>query len=165
MQAFTKVVRVGRTRQEGSVYAKIVFNGNNLSITGVIGPKRNGDALGSFGQIVMSAWDIVEYAPGWSNEITEQFRAVWDEWHLSDMCAGSPKQSQYLKDHPVTDRLNYFTKACEALAAAGLNPDPSYLHNGKPYRYGSAWLSKDVPESVLAFLAGLPDADSEPAWV
>jgi hypothetical protein len=33
------------------------------------------------------------------------------------------------------------------------------------YRYGSAWLKVEVPEEVLQFLKGLPDADREPAWV
>lgn len=33
------------------------------------------------------------------------------------------------------------------------------------YKYGSACRRVDVPEDVLEFLAGLPDADRAPAWV
>ena len=33
------------------------------------------------------------------------------------------------------------------------------------YRYGSAWLKEEVPADVLAFLASLPDAGINPAWV
>ncbi len=33
------------------------------------------------------------------------------------------------------------------------------------YKYGSAWLKKEVPESVLEFLKSLPDADKQPVWI
>jgi hypothetical protein len=33
------------------------------------------------------------------------------------------------------------------------------------YKYGTAWLSEPVPETVLAFLRNLPDADRTPSWV
>lgn len=55
--------------------------------------------------------------------------------------------------------------ACDALAAAGLNPDPGYMHNGAPYRYGSAWLCVGAPQDVLDFLQSLPDTDRTPAWI
>ncbi len=33
------------------------------------------------------------------------------------------------------------------------------------YKYGSAWLKREVPEEVLEWLANLPDADIKPCWV
>jgi hypothetical protein len=33
------------------------------------------------------------------------------------------------------------------------------------YRYGSAWLTEEVPADVLDFLRSLPTADRQPAWV
>ena len=33
------------------------------------------------------------------------------------------------------------------------------------YKYGAAWLHEAVPTDVLEFLRGLPDADTQPAWV
>ncbi len=47
----------------------------------------------------------------------------------------------------------------KALAAAGLNPDPFYLRDGQPYKYGSAWLRQEVPEHVRQWLKSLPDYD------
>jgi hypothetical protein len=76
--------------------------------------------------------------------------AIWRDWHLNDMCAGSPAQAAFLKANPIEDRLNYYTTACAALDLAGLNPDPGYLHNGQPYKYGSAWLKRDLPADVIA---------------
>lgn len=163
--AFTKVVRVGRTTDVGNLFCKITYSMGKLSITGVEGPMRNGNAKGGCGQIVMSDWHLADYAPDWDADKVAQFRAAWDAWHLNDVTAGSPAQMAHLKANPVTDRLNYFSAACASLEAAGLQPDAGYLHNGKPYSYGFAWLRVEVPEDVIAFLRSLPDADVAPAWV
>lgn len=97
---FTKIVRVGITlvhdgRHErlAAVFCKIQFDAaGRLSITGVEGPLPNGDALGSCGQIVMSDWNIVAYAPGWDADRVEKFREIWRQWHLNDMRAGCEHQ-------------------------------------------------------------------------
>lgn len=163
-----KVVRLGQC-PDGNIYCKIKFADGKLSITGVVGPHSNGDCKGSCGQIDMSyregALDPIAPAPGWDAERIAYFMSLWDRWHLNDMKAGSPAQREWLKANPIEDRLNHYTKACEALAAAGLNPDPGYLHKGEPYRYGHAWLFEEVPEHVIAYLAALPDTDKAPAWV
>lgn len=163
-KALNKVVRIGKGAS-GNVFCNIKFVDGRLSITGVEGPKRNGDCVGGCGQIDMHPWGITQYAPGWSPELEAQFREVWGAHHLNDMQAGSPAQRAFLKVNPITDRLNHYEASCAALEAADLNPDPNYLHNGKPYRYGSAWLKMDVPAEVVAFLEALPDTDITPAWV
>jgi hypothetical protein len=61
--------------------------------------------------------------------------------------AGSPAQEKFIRDTSLTGSY-VATKA--ALAAAGLDPDPSHLHNGQPYSYGSAWLREKLPADVLA---------------
>ncbi len=166
MQAFSKVVRIGTQPRLGSLFCKIEFRDNGeLSITGVEGPTRNGDCKGACGQIDVHAWDFDTYAPGWDAATVERFRAIWDAWHLNGMRAGSPAQRAYLAAHPITDRLNHFDAACTSLRDAGLHPDASYLHNGKPYLYGSAWLRDEVPADVLDWLRALPDADMTPTWV
>ena len=148
MQAFEKKSFVGLT-PEGRLSVHIDWDGKNLSITGSEGRDRGG-------QIIVDPWDLQEYAEGYSPELVAQLRDIWERWHLNDLQAGSPAQTAYLDAHPVTDRLNHYTKACEALKSAGLNPDPNYIHNGKPYAYGSAWLRVEVPEDALQFLHALP---------
>lgn len=164
MPNFKKIIRVGKG-PSGNVFVSIKFSDNKLSITGVEGPMANGNARGSCGQINMSEWEIAEYAPGFDRDVELKLREIWDQWHLNDMQAGSPAQTAYLKANPIADRLNYYTKACEALTTAGINPDPNYLRDGKPYRYGSAWLKVEVPEDVLAWLQSLPATDITPAWI
>lgn len=169
-----KTIRIGTVSlgygRPVHLFCSIEFEAGKLSITGVEGPKRNGDATGGCGQIIMSPWEIVTYAPGWNPETVARFREVWDRWHLNDMQAGSPAQMAHLRAHPVEDRLHYFETARESLRAAGLQPDRGYMvrdkdGNPQPYSYGSAWLREEVPADVLDFLQGLPGADITPAWV
>lgn len=79
-----------------SVFCKVEFKDGRLSITGVEGPKRNGDAAGGCGQISMHMdaeyFDGFEFAPGWDITSARRFLTIWDEWHLNDMRSYSPAQ-------------------------------------------------------------------------
>ncbi len=161
-----KTVRPGtiptyRPGQRISVFCRIEYNGERLSITGVEGPKANGDAAGSAGQIeggyqhrnpdqddprygTTIAPENIEYADGWTSELWLDFLDVWQKWHLNDMQAAC--------EHQRALGWTYATHAGQDCPECG-------------YRIGSAWLTVDVPESVLDFLSSLPDADRVPAWV
>lgn len=93
-QDFEKIVHVGKTRDCGELYARIKYEGGKLSITGVEGPKRNGDARGGCGQTIMSPRDIVKHARGWSPETVAKFREIWERWHLNDMRPYSPEMRE-----------------------------------------------------------------------
>lgn len=160
---FKKVVRIGTTAAYGrpvSVFCNIEMEDGNLSITGVEGPKSNGDAIGSCGQIVMSMdIDVITPAPAWDKAMLSQFVNVWKCWHLNDMNAGTPEQKAELAKHKFPGYpLSHFEWARGVLTAADLQP-----HNG--YSYGSKWLRQEVPAEVVAFLQALPDTDVTPAWV
>ena len=99
--------------------------------------------------------EVIAYFP--HHPLAQRLAAIWREWHLNDMIAGSPAQEAWLAANPVTAVYpeSHYTKACAALTAAGINPDPGYLHNGKPYAYGSAWLKRDIPADIAAELDNL----------
>ena len=165
MNDFTKTVRIGTAKTYGgrgmSIYCRIKFDDGRLSISGVEGPLPSGNCLGGCGQIDMhlAPDQIVSYAPEWNTQTLRKFLAVWKEWHLNDMKAGTPAQETELKKHEFPGYPeSHYTWACEILEKAGLHPD-----NG--YKYGSAWLSVDVPSDVIEFLQSLPDTDKTPAWV
>lgn len=165
-----KVLRLGTTPEFGpadtpiaaDVFCRVRYRDGRLSITGVIGPRRDGDAWGGCGQIVGTVGAAeISPAPGWDADRIARFLAAWDRWHLNDMRAGTPEQMAALErrraefpGYPVS----HYDWALDVLKAEGLQP-----HNG--YSYGSAWLREDVPADVLAFLASLPDTDKTPAWV
>lgn len=67
-----------------NAYAEITFDGNRLSISGVIGPLPSGNCRGSAGQCVneIRAGDPVN---GWTREMLDKFCDIWEWWHLNDM--------------------------------------------------------------------------------
>lgn len=148
-----------------NIFATIKLDDGKLSISGVEGPRANGDCAGGCGQIDMylrepGGLDGFIPAPSWTLEAMRRFLDLWERWHLNDMRAGSPSQSDWLRVNPLEAVYpeNHYDKTCEALAAAGLNPDAS------GYKYGSAWLREEVPADVIAELEALPEADKINPW-
>jgi hypothetical protein len=83
------------------------------------------------------------------DQLLSRIHSVWKKWHLNDLIAGSARQEAFLagKTAPSSDHYQWAT---ETLAAAGLNPDTEYLREGKPYQYGSAWLSSEIPPAIIS---------------
>jgi len=133
-----------------------------LSITGVEGPKANGDAFGSCGQCVHSLDELEVLEDGWTPEMVATLRDIWNRWHLNAMRAGTIAQTEHLRTltfpgYPVS----HFDWAKEQLAAVGLQPDTSV---DPPYSYGSAWLYEPLPEATLAWLRHLPESTVKYPW-
>ena len=160
---WSKVVNPGTDQDGKQIFCNIQYDGRRLSITGVVGPTARGNAV-ACGQIVDEVKECIQHSD-WTPEMLAKFVAIWNKWHLNDTRAGSPMQMEFLEKMPIEDYTNYYDIASKRLELAGLNPDPNYLHNGKPYAYGNAWLSADVPVEALQFLYDLPDTKRKPAWV
>jgi len=84
------------------MFCKIEFTDGKLSISGVIGPKSNGNAFGGCGQINMEfdhknkadndtrysepiKASALNFADGWNRKIWFEFLDIWKHWHLNDM--------------------------------------------------------------------------------
>ena len=108
-----KIMRVGTVLEgnnRASVYFKAAMNEGKLSITGVIGPKSNGDAVGSCGQIDMGFKhrdsqdndkrygdhlikpNDINFTKGWDTDKLYDFLDIWQKWHLNDMKANCVHQ-------------------------------------------------------------------------
>lgn len=182
---FTKVVRLGtvplwgESKRSMSVYVQIKYTDGRLSITGVEGPLPSGDALGSSGQIDISAADMT-FAPGWDMEKVLRLRAIWERWHLNDMRPGCEHQrAEGWDKRPIdpTKPLHTYGRHIPGSRAATWNMLVWVTREEHPegllsepcpvcrYKYGSAWLYEAVPGHVLDWLRALPDADKAPAWV
>lgn len=92
MNDFQKICRLGTVRQYASsdafmsVFINIKFKDGKLSITGVEGPTRNGDAKGSCGQITIDPEDKSwQFADGWTKDMLYSLNTAWKDWHLNDM--------------------------------------------------------------------------------
>ena len=161
MENFRKVVRLGTTHAPApySIYCRIEMKDNRLSISGVEGPLRSGNARGGCGQIEghLKPEHINKFAPGWTHAKMREFLRIWGRWHLNDMRAGSPAQEAWVRDNVPAGKRNYETVKAE-LKGAGLDPD-----NG--YSYGSKWLAEEIPSEIADVLRALAESDKTPAWV
>jgi hypothetical protein len=139
-----KTINPCKDQDTGSqVFCSIKYENGRLSICGVVGPKKNGDAVGSCGQI-NGSFQARDYTEGWDHDTLTRFLEVWDRWHLNDMRA-----------------------ACEHQRKLGWTWEthPSVPCPECGYKLGSAWLFEAVPDDVIAFLESLPDSVRVPAWV
>jgi hypothetical protein len=180
MEPFRKVINPGKVNvglvNPAPVFCSIKWDGERLSISGVVGPTRNGNCSGGCGQILGDLLQLVSITDGWSYAMVHKLHELWDRWHLNDLRAGTPTQEAHLRSLKVGGAepwLNFTSKgypnggdhyawAKHVLAEAGLQPDNSVWGG---YSYGSQWLTEEVPEEVLAYLAALPDTTVTPAWV
>lgn len=79
---------------------------------------------------------------------------LWERWHLNDMRAGSPKQEAFIKAN-IPEGARGYENVCKKLKESNLLEDESYIYNGKPYKYGTAWLKEEIPAEVVAEIKAL----------
>tara|TARA_A100001388_G_C28559276_1_gene398765 strand:+ start:155 stop:682 length:528 start_codon:yes stop_codon:yes gene_type:complete len=161
-----KLLCLGQGR-DGKVFIEASLKGEDvedwrLSLSGIIGPKHNGDAIGGCGQIqdhLLDGDTIEEYFEPWCEERVLILKSVWDEYHLNDMTAGSPTQEAFLKDTPLSYPNNNYETKLAMLERAGLSPDPNFNnpHTNEPYVYGSAWLHTKIPPHIVGWFSDLPE--------
>lgn len=101
----------------------------------------SGECGGSSGQCL----DGITPRPGAQTELI----AVWREWHLNDMKAGTPEQERALDEWRAASGGEGYEKAVEYLKSRGLY---EVMHDGAPYKYGSAWLTRELPKDFGARL-------------
>ena len=97
-----KILRIGTIstgNQRASVYFKVENSRGQWSFTGVIGPRRSGNAAGGCGQIVMEFAhrrnqdndrrftslikpENVRFAKGWNRDKLLDFINAWETYHL-----------------------------------------------------------------------------------
>lgn len=88
-------------------FCKIAYEDGRLSITGVIGPKSNGNCYGSCGQCTD---EIREGTPaeGWTKEMVDKFCDIWDKWHLNDMRPYCPHQKDLGWNELATKKVTLY---------------------------------------------------------
>jgi len=137
----------GRANCEAEITWKLE-NGNFSMCAGIWQPNKRDYEI--CGQCVDT---VASFFP--NDAKAQRMKEIWGRWHLNDMRAGSPAQMAWLEANPLDPKdYNYpkshYTAAVDALKAAGLHPDNNYIHNGKPYAYGTAWLKETLPPDVIA---------------
>lgn len=89
------------------------------------------------------------------NVSRDEFRKlldVWDEWHLNDLNAGTDEQRKVIEAHKNEGKYEKFDKFLDRPRAIlkdnKLNPD-------RGYDYGSSWLYRPIPNSILEFVRSI----------
>lgn len=135
------------------VYVFIEIKEGELSMSGVVGPKKNGDCR-SCGQIILSfkeydergSWSLADVEPhitgGWNALLVKTLMDTWDQWRLNHLRAGCEHQRKLgwksYDEHPA-----------EPCPTCG-------------YKYGTQWLKEELPQEVINFLATLPESGPAP---
>lgn len=73
---------------------------------------------------------------------------IWETYHLNDMQAGTPKQMKLIKGCKTHE------DAVKKLTETNLLID-KHPTTGEPYKYGSAWLTLELPEDIEEEIEGL----------
>lgn len=108
---------------------------------------RNDIVMG--GQCLNSVWEY--YSEQLTNaELYKEIMDLWEKYHLNDMNAGTPEQEAAIKVWEAEGNKYDYTAVCEYLKSIGLyeitiEKDGYIL----PYKYGSAWLYRPIPEQDL----------------
>jgi hypothetical protein len=109
-------------------YVSIDWDGQRLSISGVT--IRKGGQFAHDGDWLGAGQNIDDLPAG-----NDRLREIWKNWHLNDMQAGCEHQRE-------RGWTSYDLHPSEPCPVCG-------------YKYGTAWLRKDVPADVIAELRDL----------
>lgn len=186
-----KIINPGKIKideQIAQIFCKIKINDGKLSISGVIGPKKNGDSIGSSGQIDMGFKhrndeddsdrnfilinpDEIKFSNGWGQEMWWDFLDIWGKWHLNDSRSGCEHQRKAEWGKKKVEIENNITRKIEKKSTGWLyekeHPE-GVLCKACPecgYKYGTAWLKEELPQEVINFLEKLPETENKPVWV
>jgi len=133
---------------DGKNYTKL----ETLSISGGIWNNRHTDITtgGQINDTLRRLLDEGKLTP--VNMSKEEFRKlldVWDRWHLNDIKAGTPKQSETIDAHISEEKYKkydgHYEKSLAILEDYKLRKDGGY-------EYGSAWLYEPLPPDVIDFV-------------
>ncbi len=131
MEAFRKIVKPGKNSETGNLYITIEYKikdgKGRLSITGVEGPRSNGDARGSCGQCIESLDRLESMYYQWTADDKIKLKNIWETWHLNDMKAGC--------EHQDADKVNWDTRKMIQVPKIGY---------GKNYKRASDLILKGV---------------------
>lgn len=153
--------------QKANAFCRIKYEDGVLSITGVIGPTKGGNCIGSAGQCYD---EIAKGIPtnSWTKEMLNKFIDIWKEWHLNDMHPAcehqreqgweeEAKQKVTIYHYRLTKDANEKKKAAEKAAADALKKGETFTPSEEQTTYAK------LPYSVASVGKILESSYYEPA--
>lgn len=98
--------------------------------------------------------ELVKYPSIGNNKIFNEILDLWHKYHLNDLTPGTPEQMSCLAEHKneIDETLGFYTKELKLLEKYGLDV---VEYKGKPYKYGTAWLTTEIPQADLQRIQAL----------
>jgi hypothetical protein len=115
---------------------EVNFDGTRFSASGNVWNSKQTDCI-SCGQ---NLDDMKEHLK--DNKTFLMIYSLWKQYHLNDMKPGTPKQMAFLSTIQRPRNADFYTWECEQLKKVDLLIDDL---DGKPYKYGTAWLTSEIP--------------------
>lgn len=114
-------------------------NGMEFLASGIIWNSKKTDAL-CCGQCL---GEIAKYV---NIPLFKELHTYWQKYHLNGMHAGTEEQEKAIDEWKAQGNTYDYKAAVEYLKSIGLY---EVEYNGKPYRYGTSWLFREIPQEDL----------------
>lgn len=115
--------------------------------------------------------NLLEYPELANNQLFKDIHAMWDEYHLNSMNAGTERQIAALDEAIANGILenrnaNNYVKCCDYLESVGLLYDEEFLvadrnGNAVAYQYGHGWIARDIPPEDLEICKAMASGEYE----
>lgn len=82
------------------------------------------------------------------NELFNEIVSLWKRNHLNELTPGTPEQMECIRIHKdeINEADGWYTKELNLLKKYNLDV---VKYKGKPYKYGSEWIYRPIPEPDL----------------
>lgn len=147
-----------------NAFVKIEYSyDGQLSMSGVIGPMKNGNCRGSAGQCQDEIRKGEPKAP-WTDEMLQKLCDIWDEWHLNDMRPYCQHQKELgwreqanevltLLHYRMTNAAHKAKRDAEHAAVAALQKGETFTPTDEQTFFASLPYSLDIYEEPNEIIA------------
>lgn len=90
--------------------------------------------------------DLMEYIG--DNELFREIHGLWKRNHLNGLNAGTKEQMECIATHKdeINEEDGWYTKELNLLKKYNMDV---VEYNGKPYKYGTGWIYRPIPDEDL----------------
>ena len=118
------------------VTIEVSFDGTRFSASGNVWNRLQTDII-SGGQNLDELYGYLK-----DDGLFLKIYSIWKQYHLNDMTPGTPKQMAFLSTIKRPSNAEFYVWEFEQLKKVDLLYDN---WNGKPYLYGSGWITNKIP--------------------
>ena len=150
--------RYGYYNKMANAFCEIEYENGKLSITGVVGPTRNGNCKGSCGQCYGEI-RTGEPTSEWTKQMVDKLCDIWEKWHLNDMSPYCQHQKDLgwdklsskevvLYNYTLTRKAIEEKRKAESAAIDALKEGETFTPSTEQTMYATLPYSITLPEEI-----------------